>query len=224
MGESHTTFTYLVHRVIFWSAWRDLNPRASGPKPDRITGLPTHADILVGRTGFEPVTSKSRALRTTNCATALYILVGAGGFEPPATCVSDKRSTRLSYAPTYLERPMGIEPTFPRWQRGVLPLDDGRFNLAGTVGFEPTIFGLTSRCIGPNYATPPNFLSGSHSATLFTLFLVPLEGIEPSIHERRRILNPVCIPVPPQGQYGRPSECRSPHSGFWRPRWTPVHG
>ena len=119
---------------------------------------------------------------------------------------------------------MGIEPTFPRWQRGVLPLDDGRFNLAGTVGFEPTIFGLTSRCIRPDYATPPNFLSGSHSATLFTLFLVPPEGIEPSIRERRRILNPVCIPVPPQGQYGRPSECRSPHSGFWRPRWTPVHG
>ena len=53
------------------------------------------------------------------------------GFEPPAYCLEGSCSIQLSYwricatafSCCMLERVMGIEPTYPAWKAGVLPLN-----------------------------------------------------------------------------------------------------
>ena len=52
------------------------------------------------------------------------------GFEPPTYCLEGSCSILLSYwriyraaAPNDVERVMGIEPTYPAWKAGVLPLN-----------------------------------------------------------------------------------------------------
>ena len=50
------------------------------------------------------------------------------GFEPLAYCLEGSCSIRLSYWRIFLsedklERVMGIEPTYPAWKAGVLPLN-----------------------------------------------------------------------------------------------------
>ena len=53
------------------------------------------------------------------------------GFEPPTYCLEGSCSILLSYwrisrSNHFLERAMGIEPTYPAWKAGVLPLNYAR--------------------------------------------------------------------------------------------------
>ena len=54
-------------------------------------------------------------------------LVRQEGFEPPAYCLEGRCSIQLSYRHIPLfateKRVMGIEPTYPAWKAGVLPLN-----------------------------------------------------------------------------------------------------
>ena len=59
----------------------------------------------------------------------LYQMARQEGFEPPTYCLEGSCSILLSYwrmFPLFLERAMGIEPTYPAWKAGVLPLNYAR--------------------------------------------------------------------------------------------------
>ena len=58
----------------------------------------------------------------------LYQMARQEGFEPPTYCLEGSCSILLSYwrisdPKQKLERVMGIEPTYPAWKAGVLPLN-----------------------------------------------------------------------------------------------------
>ena len=58
----------------------------------------------------------------------LYQMARQEGFEPPTYCLEGSCSILLSYwrisdPERKLERVMGIEPTYPAWKAGVLPLN-----------------------------------------------------------------------------------------------------
>ena len=57
----------------------------------------------------------------------LYQMARQEGFEPPTYCLEGRCSIQLSYKHTTLnsqcKRVMGIEPTYPAWKAGVLPLN-----------------------------------------------------------------------------------------------------
>ena len=61
----------------------------------------------------------------------LYQMARQEGFEPPTYCLEGSCSILLSYwriqylaaRPEGMERVMGIEPTYPAWKAGVLPLN-----------------------------------------------------------------------------------------------------
>ena len=66
------------------------------------------------------------------------------GLEPPAYCLEGSCSIQLSYwrisnrhAPACsMERVMGIEPTYPAWKAGVLPLNYTRRFLPNILSHE----------------------------------------------------------------------------------------
>ncbi len=66
-----------------------------------------------GGNGMEPASSDALARQE--------------GFEPPTYCLEGSCSILLSYwrisKAGLMERVMGIEPTYPAWKAGVLPLN-----------------------------------------------------------------------------------------------------
>ena len=83
--------------------------------------------------GLEPSTPGT----TIRCSNQLsythhiYHLARQEGFEPPTYCLEGSCSILLSYwrisrSNHFLERAMGIEPTYPAWKAGVLPLNYAR--------------------------------------------------------------------------------------------------
>ena len=74
----------------------------------------------------------------TNCAIPTTACLK--GFEPPTHGLEGRCSIQLSYRHIPLfateKRVMGIEPTYPAWKAGVLPLNYTR-RMIGVTGFEP---------------------------------------------------------------------------------------
>ena len=88
-----------------WSEWRDLNPRPHGPEPCAIPNFATPR-------------------LTCNC----YFTIGAHLPSSPILrkCPGKRKSAACG---AFLERIMGIEPTYPAWEAGVLPMNYIRITL-----------------------------------------------------------------------------------------------
>ena len=125
--------------------YRDSNPGSSEPQSDAITNfaIPTMC-ICRASTALLSYHPRFPSSRKKNACQK--------GFEPPTHGLEGRCSIRLSYwhgsaspAPKTLiafrfpERVAGIEPAYPAWKAGVLPLNYTRlqFSYVGVTGFEP---------------------------------------------------------------------------------------
>ena len=78
--------------------------------------------------GFEPTISSATNWRF-NQLSYIHHMARWKGFEPLAYCLEGSCSIQLSYQrkmtsiPSQMEQMMGIEPTWPAWKAGVLPLN-----------------------------------------------------------------------------------------------------
>ena len=77
-----------------------------------------------------------------------------GGFEPPKQIAADLQSVPFGHSgicpllQNYVlrKRVMGIEPTYPAWKAGVLPLNYTRTFKVPRTGIEPVTRGFSVLC------------------------------------------------------------------------------
>ena len=86
---------------VYWGEWWDSNPRPSGPQPDALTNWATPT-----------ICGVPWGIRTLDLLLRRQLLY-------PAELKAH-----------FLERVMGIEPTWPAWKAGVLPLNYTRVKLS----------------------------------------------------------------------------------------------
>ena len=130
-----------------WQGWLDSNQRMTESKSVALPlgytpikrwwkgDLKDPRYYLMGWVkGLEPSTPGTTIRCSNQLSYTHHILVRQEGFEPPTYCLEGSCSIQLSYwrmsimqnpcaVIHSMERVMGIEPTYPAWKAGVLPLN-----------------------------------------------------------------------------------------------------
>ena len=111
--------------------------------------------------------------------TVLNVSTSLGGFEPSTYGLEGRCSILLSYRLTFLtlyglrKRVMGIEPTYPAWKAGVLPLNYTRISI-GVTGFEPATSWSQTRRSSQAEPHPVFYFRVVISVTQIVLYISPL--------------------------------------------------